>query len=36
MYEMEGITGVKGMRELNYRLLFIGSHLTVENNAFNE
>ena len=36
MMQMEGITGVKGIRELNYKMLYIASNIIVENNAFNE
>lgn len=33
---MQGVTGIKGMRQLNYKLIFIATNLTVENNQFNE
>ena len=34
--EMEGITGIKGIKELNYKLMYIASNIIVENNSFNE
>jgi DNA replication licensing factor MCM6 len=34
MGEMEGLTGVKGIRELNYKLIFIATSIKVENNQF--
>ena len=34
--EMDGIRGVKGMKELNYRLIFIATNVIVENNQFRE
>jgi hypothetical protein len=34
MGEMEGLTGVKGIRELNYKLIFIATSVKVENNQF--
>lgn len=33
---MEGIRGIKGIRDLNYKLAFIATNLKVENNQFNE
>ena len=36
MMEMEGITGIKGIKELNYKLMYIASNIIVENNSFNE
>lgn len=36
MMDMEGIKGIKGIRELNYRLIFIATNLIVENNQFNQ
>lgn len=32
--EMEGVRGIKGIRELNYRLIFIATNVVVENNQF--
>lgn len=36
MMEMEGVRGIKGIRELNYRLIFIATNVIVENNQFRE
>ena len=33
---MEGIKGIKGMKELNYKFLFICTNVIVENNQFNK
>lgn len=30
------MTGLKGVRELNYKLIFIAIHIKVENNQFSE
>lgn len=35
MMEMEGIRGIKGIRELNYKFIFICTNVIVENNQFN-
>ena len=35
-FETEGITGVKGVRELHYKLLFIATNIKIENNQFQE
>lgn len=34
--EMEGIKGIKGIRQLNYKFLFICTNVIVENNQFNK
>ena len=36
MGELEGVTGIKGIRELNYKLVFIGVNIRVQNNQFAE
>ena len=35
MIDMEGVKGVKGIRELNYKFIFIATNVVVENNQFN-
>jgi len=35
-FEMEGVSGIKGVRELNYKLLFISGNVTVQNCQFNQ
>ncbi len=34
MNDMEGVTGVTGIRELNYKLIFVAINIIVENNQF--
>lgn len=34
--EIDGVKGVKGFRQLNYRYIFIAKNVVVENNQFNE
>lgn len=34
--EMDGVKGVKGIRQLNYKLVFIATNVIVENNQFRE
>ena len=34
MGELEGVTGIKGIRELNYKLIFVAINIKVENNQF--
>lgn len=36
MMEMQGVEGLKGIRELNYKLIFTATNLIVENNQFRE
>ena len=36
MMEMDGVQGLKGIRELNYRLIFTATNIIVENNQFRE
>lgn len=31
-----GISGLKGMRDLSYKLVFVAINITVENNQFDE
>ena len=35
MMEMEGVQGVKGIRELNYKFIYVCTNVIVENNQFN-
>lgn len=35
MMEMEGVKGVKGIRELNYKFMFICNNVIVQNQQFN-
>jgi hypothetical protein len=34
--EQEGVSGVKGVKELNYKLCFMAVNIMVMNNQFNE
>lgn len=34
--DQEGINGIKGIKELSYKLCFIGNNVFVMNNQFNE
>ena len=34
--EMDGVIGIKGIRQLNYKLIFIASNIVIENNEFRE
>lgn len=34
--QMEGIKGLKGVKELNYKLIFIANNIRVDNNQFDE
>jgi hypothetical protein len=31
-----GVSGIKGMRDLSYKLVFVGINIKVENNQFDE
>ena len=34
--EMDGVTGIKGIKELSYKLIFIGTNILIENDEFRE
>jgi hypothetical protein len=34
--EMEGVKGIQGMRELNYKFMFIANNVIVQNRQYHD